>query len=354
VKNNKLPLPHLVYNQLKNLPEASRPLLRAAISLSLLSLLLWKVNLGKLKGLLLSSQWRLVLLAVLIYIGGQMLCSYKWQLLLKSLGSQKRLLSLVKLYFIGMFFNLFMPTIIGGDAIRIYLASDDLEKFPQSASSVFMERSTGLFALFSIAIVSSLVFPLQLGRYSISLLVLLAFLFFFFIFFILIFRPWIYNLGSKLLEQIGLRRIGNKFKEVWSTLNRYKEKKVVLGIAFVYSLIFQLLVIAVNMVNARAMGISLSPKYFFIFIPVIAVLGMFPFTINGIGLRETGYTILFATVGLSSEAGLSLGLLWLAVLLLSSLPGGLFYLFLRRRRIEIKKTNHNPETDLPKEDNHAQ
>lgn len=105
-------------------------------------------------------------MAVLIYVGGQMLCSYKWQLLMKSLGSQRGLLSLVKLYFIGMFFNLFMPTIIGGDAIRIYLASDNLEKFPQSASSVFMERSTGLFALFSIAIVSSLIFPLNLGKYS--------------------------------------------------------------------------------------------------------------------------------------------------------------------------------------------
>ena len=353
MKNNKSPITHVLYNQLKSLPKASKLALRIAISLSLLSLLLWQMKLAKIKGLLLSSQWRLVLLAVLVYVGGQILCSYKWKLLLRSLGTNRSLLSLVKLYFIGMYFNLFMPTIVGGDAIRIYLASDNLDKFPQSVSSVFMERSTGLFALFSIAIFSSLVFPLNLGGYSIFLLVLLAFFLFFFVFIILIFKPWVYNLGSKLLEQIGLRRIGDKFKEVWVTLNLYKEKKFTLGIAFVYSLIFQVLVIVVNLINARAMGIHLSPKYFFIFIPIIAVIGMFPFTINGIGLREAGYALLLTTAGLSTEAGFSLGVLWLVVLLLSSLPGGIFYLFVRRERVEVRETRNNSVVDSSKGGNNA-
>ena len=63
---------------------------------------------------------------------------------------------LLAFYFTGMFFNLFLPTIVGGDAVKAVLLARETGAPARATMSVFMERNLGLFALLSIALVASL------------------------------------------------------------------------------------------------------------------------------------------------------------------------------------------------------
>jgi hypothetical protein len=88
-----------------------------------------------------------VALGVLTYAGGQWLSAWRWWLLLRPVRLDVPYLRMVAFYFIGMFFNIFLPTIVGGDAVKAILLARETGAPARSTMSVFMERNVGLFAL---------------------------------------------------------------------------------------------------------------------------------------------------------------------------------------------------------------
>jgi uncharacterized protein (TIRG00374 family) len=95
------------------------------------------------------------LLALAIYAASQVVSSYRWQLLARPLGFTEPLGRFVTLYFVGMFFNLFLPTSVGGDVVRAWLLAGRSGRRWTAAVSVFSERFTGLLTLLLIACFAS-------------------------------------------------------------------------------------------------------------------------------------------------------------------------------------------------------
>ena len=76
-----------------------------------------------------------------------------------------------------------------------------------------------------------------------------------------------------------------------------------------------------------------------LFRSIISLAGMLPFTVNGLGVREALYVLLFGQLGASRDLSVSMALLYLAVTFMASLPGGIVYALLRRNRVPtIQKT----------------
>ena len=83
---------------------------------------------------------------------------------------------MVAFYFIGMFFNFFLPTIVGGDAVKAILLSRETGAPARSTMSVFMERNVGLLALLTIATAAAFVAPtVEVKGFSLLHLALLLF-----------------------------------------------------------------------------------------------------------------------------------------------------------------------------------
>ena len=74
-------------------------------------------------------------------------------------GNDVSFLFLWKTYWIGGFISLFLPTSYGGDVYRVYAVRHASQSIERGTSSVLFDRITGLFALVSIAAVSSLFMP---------------------------------------------------------------------------------------------------------------------------------------------------------------------------------------------------
>jgi uncharacterized membrane protein YbhN (UPF0104 family) len=105
----------------------------------------------------------------------------------------------------------------------------------------------------------------------------------------------------------------------------------VLTIAVGLSFLFQAVVIGVVFLNALALGQSFSISALAVFVPLISLAGMVPVTVNGLGVREALYVLLFGQLGTSHDLSVSLALLYLAVTFMASLPGGIVYALLRGR-----------------------
>jgi uncharacterized membrane protein YbhN (UPF0104 family) len=92
------------------------------------------------------------------------------------------------------------------------------------------------------------------------------------------------------------------------------------------SFLLQSLVILVNVFNGVALGLDVPVAFYFILIPLIAVATMIPVSLNGLGVREGAFVFFLSQVGVPQDQALSLALLWLGVLIASSLIGGLVWL----------------------------
>jgi uncharacterized protein (TIRG00374 family) len=263
---------------------------------------------------------------VLLYVAGQALSAWKWHVLLGPVGlGAVRYARLLAFYFIGMFFNIFLPTIVGGDAVKAVLLARETRAPGRAAMSVFMERNLGLFALLSIAGIAAWRAPaVEIMGVTLVALTLLLFAGFVAVNVVLA-SPGVYGLVDHVIDRTPLARIRARATPLYETVSAYKARGGVLAGAVLLSFVFQAIVIAVVFLNARALDLAFPFSAFAVFVPLISLGGMIPVSVNGLGVREALYILFFGRLGAPTEVSVSLALLYLAVTFAASLPGGVVY-----------------------------
>ena len=131
--------------------------LKCLISISFLYLILVNVNWEQVRITLFNARIVFLILALIVNGLGFLISSYKWMLLLRVQGINKTLNELHVIYYIGFFFNNFLPTTIGGDAFRIYKVSKEVKNSMGAVASVIVERITGLIAMITLAIIATII-----------------------------------------------------------------------------------------------------------------------------------------------------------------------------------------------------
>jgi glycosyltransferase 2 family protein len=268
--------------------------------------------------------------AFLILWIGHYICIYRWRMLMRPLMPVLTVGQLFGIYCIGLFFNLTFPTVVGGDVVKMYYAGKPSKAYAQSFAATFLDRDAGMLAMMIIACAAILKYPIIVPQIPVSYIIWIAFAVF-----ILgnigIFSPYFHQLLTGFLQRIRLSRIAKKVDTISNAFQIMGEHKAVLILSLIISFLNQLVVIAATWVVALGLGIHLSYMYFLIFIPVITLISMIPVSLNGMGLREWSFLCLFKAVGVPTASCIALGVLSSIMIILSSLPGGIVYIFFRNR-----------------------
>src|SRR6185436_4065681 len=85
--------------------------------------------------------------AVAVYFVVQTLSAYRWYLLLKPLDIDIGFPKILSLYYLGMYFNFFLPSAIGGDVFKVYYLNKETGRLSASTASVFIDRDIGMGGL---------------------------------------------------------------------------------------------------------------------------------------------------------------------------------------------------------------
>lgn len=298
---------------------------KVLVSLALLGFLLNSTDLHALGGLLRSLRLPIFLASLLLYLITQVLSTLRWRCLLQAEKINLSIWRLILLYFEGMFFNLMLPTLIGGDVVRGYKVFHLTRRHEASLASILVERLSGYVALVLIACVA-LIFAYQYlhdpvvvwltAASAAGIVGIIAGLL----------SERLQALFFKLLSSAGLGRFHDTLHRLYEAIQRYWKHRQVLLLAVGISLILQVFIILVFFLISRSLNLSVPLLYFFLFIPLISVVSMIPISVAGLGIREGSAVYFFAKVGLDSAAALSLSLLWFAVTALSSGLGGIVFL----------------------------
>ncbi len=305
-------------------------LIKLAVTLALYAFIFYRLDTGRVLEHLASVDAVYLAASVLVYSVGQLSSAYRWFLMLHPVRLYAPFLRLAGFYFIGMFFNFFLPTAVGGDAVKAVLLSRETGSPARATVSVFMERNVGLAALLTTALVASWLAPpvrlLGLSLPAIAMGLFAAFV----ALNLLIFNRRAYSLVDRIASVTPLARAWPGTSALYAALTPYLRAPRTLLATLALSFLFQAIVITVVFLNARALRLTFPVSVLAVFVPLISLGAMLPLSINGLGVRDALYLLLFARLGTPPDAAVSLALLYLAVTIVSSLPGGLIYLLQNR------------------------
>jgi len=122
-------------------------LVKLAVGLGLIFILLTHIELHDLQHVFRSvDPYFLALMFVLPHVTIA-INTVKWQTFLRLLGLDPGFVRSYGLYLISSFFSNFLPSTVGGDAVRTYLLGSDSDNIPSVTAATLMERFVGLAAL---------------------------------------------------------------------------------------------------------------------------------------------------------------------------------------------------------------
>jgi uncharacterized protein (TIRG00374 family) len=257
---------------------------------------------------------------------GLLISAIRWQILIKAQDDWVPIGFLAKSYLVGSFFNLFLPTRIGGDVVRIWDGSRYSKSLIKSSAIVLVERLSGVLVLFFFAFCASLI-RLDMARQFPVIWVALVLSFIGLGLLTLFLTPLSGFILGKLPERKPLDTMFQKIRQFRETVLFYRKKKGALGQAFFWAALLQINVIIHYYLIGEALHLNITLLDYFIFIPIVHLILLIPITINGLGLREGAYLEIFKYYGISSAAAISFSWIDLAFMLIVGLLGGIIYVF---------------------------
>ncbi len=301
-------------------------LLRLAVTAILCGFLAWQVDLEAFwkRFATLRADW--ILAAFLVVLGAIIVSAWKWSLILRERGHPLRYGQLLRHYFVGLFFNNVLPTSIGGDAVRAWETTKDTGDIPEAVGSVMTER---LIAGIALGMTALLGLPFIEANARVVLFVAI-FLIVNLAAVALILSPKIANSAvSALLPGRFANTRETVLKTVSVVRDTLRTKSLFVKI-FVLSVLFQVLVAAVNACIFWAMDLDVSLAACVTLTPMIFTVTMLPISISGLGVREAAYWFFFAHVGVSQVDAVAASLAFFVIVAIASLPGALLFAFKQR------------------------
>ncbi len=309
--------------------------LRVIVTVVGITLVASQINIQETLAALREANW-LLMSAVLLYVQlGIFVRAARWQTLLQGLGLNPGFWRLTGLYYAGAFFNTFLPTGFGGDVVRVLEVGRDV-KPADGLATVIIDRASGLFVLFVLALVA-LPFQFQLFPTELNALVVTISM--------VGIAGWFILIGTDLIPRVlaNLPLLGmQKIIDVLVAIRKIGQKSIWQAVG--YSLLFNLILISSYWLTARVFDVNLSITVFVVFTPLSAILLLLP-SIQGWGVREPTNVLLLGSVGIAPEPAVAFSFGTYLLTLSNGVIGGLYYAYYTLAN--IAKRTEVDETDVP-------
>lgn len=310
--------------------------IKLAIAIAIIALLFTKLDMGRLIGVLQEAgrRWPWLLLAQMLLLAGLMICVMRWRILLRALDFQIAFHRVFSIFFIGHFFNSFMPGGTGGDLAKAYYAARETHhRKTEAITSILIDRLIGLVAL-SLLVVCMIALRLNyflthpriiwacatsFGICAGALAVITL------------------MLSVNLVERIPFiarwrahpraGKIIDIFARGYNAFYVLRKNPRVLARTIVISSGVHCSIVIAEYAVSKALGLTVPFVDFLTLVPVIGIISAIPITPGGLGLREAITIQLFNALGVPDEKALLLGFIPYLGMAIWGLYGGALFIF---------------------------
>jgi uncharacterized membrane protein YbhN (UPF0104 family) len=268
--------------------------LKIIVSVISILFVLKKTDIREVLSVLKTVDWKLLLPATLFFIVSKLVSAYRLNIYFRNINVIIPEKINLKLYLLGMFYNLFLPGGIGGDGYKVWVLSKNTgSKARYLAAAVLLDRICGMTVIMVIVLLSAL-FISVFGLFR---------LFVPFLIFLLL---------------IGYRMSVKKiFPSFGASIN----------ITTIYSVVVQVFQIITILFIAWATGFSGGVNYLILIFLLSSVVAVLPFTIGGLGAREVVFMYGSNMLSVSVGESLAISILFFLITALISLTGFWYLIF---------------------------
>lgn len=307
--------------------DAARPgsitgtFVRIGVSVALLALIAQKVDVPTIGRTIVRMDSAWLLATVMAVYAAIVLSAVKWDVLLRARGHRIGMPRLLRHYMVGLYFNNFLPTSVGGDVVRAWDIGRDVRDSAEGAASVVAER---LIASVGLALTAT--FALLFARVGTQAMIAVAAVF-------------VFGVGLTALiavpsvaERLVGSAVGGRFANVAGWLARATgatgsllRARGAAATVLAMSIGFQVLVALVNYCLFRAIGVTVTFAECVVYTSIVSAVTMVPVSISGLGIREAGYAYFFGLAGVAATSAVTASMLFFVTVAVCTLPGAVFF-----------------------------
>ena len=302
------------------------------VSSALMIFLIKRISVAELLTLVKAIDVSIFAAGIGVFFLSNILGSYQWHQLLDASGIKLSFTQTFRFYFVGLFFNNFLPANIGGDAVKVYDVTRIGTSVYQVIAVTLLDRLLGIFSLCLLAVAATLYLVRAdgAGPYGVYLVIFVACMIPALGFYL--FKP-LGNLLRRLARSIRPLSLDVRLSSVLDYLGEFKGRKPLVARLIGMSLLIQTLRVMTHVLIGVSLGVMLDSTVlcqFFVFVPLLSLAMIPPITINGLGIREALGIVLFASAGLGETDAFAMEFLTYGVSVLVSLVGFLFFVSRRQ------------------------
>ena len=262
---------------------------------------------------------------LLIYLFALTIGIIKWHMVVNTAGAQLRFTESAQCFTSGLFGDLFLPSVIGGDVARLAVGISHSPRPAAVITGNVADRFLDLAAQLTLVLIGVMLLPGSLPKalQAPARHVLLAGLIVFVVFVLLV-----CTLHRPLLQgrSVRVRRRLAQVRHAIRMVGRSPQRLVLgwlLGTAIQGTYIFLTALLGISC------GLPLPLRVWLFAWPLAKIAAVMPITQGGIGVREAALVVLLAPFGAPASTVLATGIVWEAVIIAGALLAGLTAFLLR-------------------------
>lgn len=247
----------------------------------------------------------------------------KWKALAGARGLTVGYWRLLAFYIVGRFYNMVLPSSIGGDVIRISLLGRETNRVADAAAVVFVERLTGVIVLLVLAAVALVFAGLGVSEATLALGIVVAGI-------AIALFSWLL-IGARPLAVLE-RLLGGsrgalaskalaKLAKLRNAIRAFRHHGGAIAVAFANSVLFYGFAIVNVWVTVLVFQDDVALVDMMIAVPLIMFIMNLPVSVGTLGILEFGYTVVLMQFGVHGEAAIATALLVRLKLVLAALIG---------------------------------
>jgi uncharacterized protein (TIRG00374 family) len=283
--------------------------------------LAWKIDVSAALDVLEDTELGWFALSAAIMVFTVPVLAARWDRLLRAHGIEEGLPWLTRAYFVAYAAGQVLPTSLGGDAVRIVeTARRHAGRAAAITGTVVLERGLGGAAT---VLLGALAFVLAIGRYDVSAYLWIEGVFVFgtivaaFLFLARSARPLLRRV-EPVLERL---RLDGPLRAFYEGVHHFRSHpRLLLGVALL-SLAVQAVRVLAIWAAAKAVGIELGVLAYYVMGPLLFLVMLVPFTLNGIAVREAFFVSFLGSLDVDAEQAFAAGFLFFLVTVIMALPG---------------------------------
>ena len=298
-----------------------RVLLTLVVTGGCLGYILWQLNVRQTVHILVHSNLAWFAGAVIVMLAGVPPMAYRWQKLLDARGIRERLGWLMRAYLVSYTAGQVLPTAVGGDASRVYeTARRHPGRLGDLTAIVLLERALGGVATLVLAAVG---FALALGHYDVGAYLWIegAFVVGTVVLGVMFFSHRARGPLRRFVPLLSRLRVERALRALYEGVHVFRRHVRLMVWVSLLTLGVQAVRVLAIWMTGRAVGIELSPRPYYVMGPLLFLVILVPFTINGLAVREAFFVSFLTQLGVDKESALACGFLFFVVTIALALPG---------------------------------